>query len=77
MSLRNGVGAAIGVVDAEPAPDGIFPIQIVLTVRHFLRALLFVDGHLPKQQMQPGLMELVDHALGIGPRLPEAEIRQG
>ena len=77
MSLRNGVGAAIGVMNAEPAPDGIFPIQIVLTVRHFFLALLLVDGHLPEQQVQPGLMELVDHALGIRPRLPEAEIRQG
>ena len=67
MPLRNGVGSAVGVVNAETQPHSFFPVPVVLRAGRLFRPLLFVDRHLPEHKVHPGVVQLADHTLRIGP----------
>ena len=56
VSLRDGIGTPICVVDAEAPGNGIRPVQLILRIERLIRPLLFVDGDLPQQETDPLFM---------------------
>ena len=68
VALRNSVGSAIGHGNTEFTYSGIFPVQIILGVLYFIIALLLVNRNLPEQKLQSGIVDILNHSCGIGPR---------
>ena len=67
VSLRDGIGTPICVVDAEAPGDGIRLVQLILRIERLIRPLLFVDGDLPQQETDPLLVKPLYHTSGIRP----------
>ena len=67
MSVGDGIGCSVCEMDTQAAPHSILAVKRILYVQDLVGLLLFVDGNLPENKMQPGLVQRIRHAFGVRP----------
>lgn len=65
MSVGDGIGCSVCEMDTQAAPHSILAVKRVLYVQNLVGPLLFVDGDLPEDKMQPGFVQRIHHAFGV------------